>query len=301
MYDWSKVKRFTILIPIYNDWESLKKLLNNINDNIKNISNTKFSCVIINDSSVIEMPEIKIPSDINSIKIFNMKENRGHARCNAFGIKHLSKSLDLDYVILMDGDGEDRPEELKLLVDKVLSEPSTSVVAKRVKRSEGPLFQFLYHIHKYLTLLTTGELINFGNYSCLTKNDLEFLSTQGSLWSSFSGSFKRYIKKYNEINSFRGTRYFGPSQMSLFKLIIHSLSIISVFKYRVFLNSFILISLSQYLAIINNFNFLSFQLLLVLFNLFVFIVSFRESITDLKNSPSNIKNTEEFTHRKVVK
>ena len=175
MYDWSKVKRFTILIPIYNDWESLKKLLNNINDNIKNISNTKFSCVIINDSSVIEMPEIKIPSDINSIKIFNMKENRGHARCNAFGIKHLSKSLDLDYVILMDGDGEDRPEELKLLVDKVLSEPSTSVVAKRVKRSEGPLFQFLYHIHKYLTLLTTGELINFGNYSCLTKNDLEFL------------------------------------------------------------------------------------------------------------------------------
>ena len=296
MYDWSKVKRFTILIPIYNDWESLKKLLNNINDNIKNISNTKFSCVIINDSSVIEMPEIKIPSDINSIKIFNMKENRGHARCNAFGIKHLSKSLDLDYVILMDGDGEDRPEELKLLVDKVLSEPSTSVVAKRVKRSEGPLFQFLYHIHKYLTLLTTGELINFGNYSCLTKNDLEFLSTQGSLWSSFSGSFKRYIKKYNEINSFRGTRYFGPSQMSLFKLIIHSLSVIAVFKYRVFFVSVLLMALPLYLGILISFDFLFFQICLILFNLFIFIVSFRENAAELKNSERNIKSIEDITH-----
>ncbi|MDB9795824.1 glycosyltransferase [Pelagibacteraceae bacterium] len=290
------MKKFTILIPIYNDWESLKKLLNNINDNIKNISNTKFNCVIVNDSSLIERPEIKIPSDISSIKIINMNKNRGHARCNAFGIKYLSKSSELDYVILMDGDGEDRPEELKLLVDKVLSEPGTSVVAKRVKRSEGPLFQCLYHIHKYLTLLTTGKLINFGNYSCLTKADLELLSTQGSLWSSFSGSLKKYIKKYNEINSIRGTRYFGPSQMSLLKLIIHSFSIMSVFKYRVFFTSFVLISLFQYIAILSNFNLLFFQIIIVLFNLFVFIVSFRESETDLKNSVSNIKNTEELTH-----
>ena len=91
-------------------------------------------------------------------------------------------------------------------------------------------------------------------------------------------------------------RYFGPSQMSLFKLIVHSLSIIAVFKYRVFFISFILISLSQYLAILSNFNFLFFQTLLILFNLFVFIVSFRESETELKKSNSNIKNVEEFTH-----
>ena len=295
------MKKFTILIPIYNDWESLRKLLNNINDNIKNIPNTRFNCVIINDSSTINSPEIKIPSDINSIKIINMNKNRGHARCNAFGIKYLSKNSDLDYVILMDGDGEDRPEELKFLVDKILSEPDISVVAKRVKRSESLLFQLLYCVHKYLTLLTTGKLINFGNYSCLTKTDLEVLSTKASLWSSFSGSFKMYVKKYNEINSSRGMRYYGPSQMSLFKLIVHSLSIIAVFKYRVFFTSFILISLSLYLATHNSFNILFFQTLLILFNLFVFIVSLRESEYELKNSETNIKNIKEFTHTKVVK
>jgi len=290
------MKKFTILIPVYNDWESLKKLLSNINDNIKDIPDTEFSCVIINDSSTTNSSDIKIPSNIYSIKIINMNENKGHARCNAFGIKYLSKNSNIDYVILMDGDGEDRPEELKLLVNKVLLEPDTSVVAKRVKRSEGRLFQLLYQIHKYLTLLTTGKLVNFGNYSCLTKIDLDILSTKASLWSSFSGSFKKHIKKYNEINSLRGKRYFGPSQMSLFKLIIHSLSIIAVFRYRVFFTSAILILLSLYLAFSNNFNFLLFQIMLILFNLFIFIVSFRESEKELKNSVSNIKNTEEFTH-----
>jgi len=296
MYDWSTMKKFTILIPVYNDWKSLKKLLNNINNIIKDIPNTEFNCVIINDCSLTGNSGIQIPSDITSIKIIHMNKNRGHARCNAFGIKYLSKTLDQGYVILMDGDGEDRPEELRLLVNKVFLEPNKSVVAKRVKRSEGPFFKLLYQVHKYLTLVTTGKLINFGNYSCLTKVDLEILSTKASLWSSFSGSFKKYVKKYNEINSFRGERYFGPSQMSLFKLTIHSLSIIAVFKYRVFFTSLILILSSQYLAILKNFDFLFFQIILILFNLFVFIISFRENEKELKNSELNIMKIEEFTH-----
>ena len=296
MYDWSKMKKFTILIPIYNDWKSLEKLLKNINDNIKDIQNSKFNCVIINDSSTTDNPEIIVPSNITSIKLIHMNKNRGHARCNAFGIKYLSKNQDLDYVILMDGDGEDRPEEIKLFVNKVLAEPNTAVVAKRVKRSEGFLFQSFYQIHKYLTLLTTGKLVNFGNYSCLTKNNLEILSAKGSLWSSFTGSFKKYIKNYNEINSTRGIRYFGPSQMSFFKLAIHSLSIIGVFKYRVFFISFLFLSFFQYLAVFINFNFLFFQIILISFNLIVFVVSFRENETKLKNSEHNIKKIEEFTH-----
>jgi len=290
------VKKFIILIPVYNDWESLKKLLNNIDENIKDIQNAKFNCIVVNDCSTIKTPKIKVPPNINSIKIINMSENKGHARCNAFGIKYLSETSDLEYLILMDGDGEDRPEEIKLLVNKVLAKPNISVVAKRIKRSESLLFQSLYYIHKYLTLITTGKLINFGNYSCLTKNDLKILSSKASLWSSFSGSFKKHIKNYNEINSLRGIRYFGPSQMSLFKLIVHSLSIIAVFKYRVFFTSVILCILFQYLTLHVNFNFLFFQTSIILFNLFVFIVSYRENEAELKKSILNINNIDELTH-----
>jgi|TARA_B110000211_G_C14062687_1_gene546321 hypothetical protein len=290
------MKKFTILIPIFDDWESLEKLLNKINDNIKKIKEAQFDCVIINDCSTIKKSKIKIPSQIHSIRIINMSKNKGHARCNAFGIKYLSNDTDLDYLILMDGDGEDRPEEIELLVNKVLNEPNKSVVAKRIKRSEGFLFQMLYIIHKYLTLLTTGKLVNFGNYSCLIKSDIKKLSIKGSLWSSYSGTFKKNIENYNEVNSTRGTRYFGPSQMSLFKLLVHSLSIIAVFRYRVLISSIIFLISLNYLGFLIKIDFLIIQILIILLNIFVFVASFRESEEDLESSQSDIAGIENLTH-----
>jgi hypothetical protein len=290
------MKKFTILIPVYNDWESLEKLLNEINNNLKNIKEAQFDCLIINDCSTTKNLKIKIPSRINSIKIINMNKNKGHARCIAFGIKYLSENSDLNYLILMDGDGEDRPEEITAIVEKIFCEPDKSVVAKRIKRSEGFLFQMLYIFHKYITLFSTGRLINFGNYTCLTKSDIKIISTKISLWSSYSGTFKKNIKDYNEINSIRGMRYFGPSQMSLFKLLIHSFSIIAVFKYRVFFSSLILLFSLYYLETLIKFNFLFFQILIILFNIFVFVASFRENEKEFENSQSDITSIEDLTH-----
>ena len=82
------------------------------------------------------------PKYIRSIKILNMKENRGHARCNAFGIRYINQIEDFDYLILMDGDGEDRPIEIKKLINQVTIDPNISVVVERGKRSEGPFFVF---------------------------------------------------------------------------------------------------------------------------------------------------------------
>ena len=288
--------KFTILIPIFNDWGSLERLLHEISNNIKDIKKVQFDCVVINDCSTIKKPILKMPNNFNSIKIIHMSKNKGHARCNAFGIRYLSKNAETDYLILMDGDGEDRPEEIKSLVDKILNEPNKSVVAKRIKRSEGFLFQMLYRAHKYLTFFTTGKLINFGNYSCLTKMDINKLAVKASLWSSYSGTFKKHITNYNEVNSTRGLRYFGPSQMSLFKLLIHSFSIIAVFRYRVLTSSIIFLTLFQYLGFLIKFNFITFQMLIILFNIIVFIVSLRESKNELEISELDIASTENLTH-----
>ena len=235
------MKKIIILIPVFNDWESLKKLIKEINENIQNFKDIKFECLIVNDASTIAQPKIIKPINISSIEILNMRENRRHARCNAFGIRYIFKNKEFDNLILMDGDGEDRPEEIKSLVKKIIENPILSVVAKRVKRSEGFLFQLLYQVHKLITYIFTGKNVNFGNYCILTKNDVKKLHSKPSLWSSFSGSVKKNLNPLNEINSIRGLSYFGPTQMSLFKLIIHSLSVIAVFKYQVFLRSALII------------------------------------------------------------
>ena len=182
------MKKIIILIPVFNDWESLNKLLSEINENIKSFSDINFECLIVNDASTIQSPELKKPSNFLSIDLLNMKENRGHARCNAFGIRYAIQNKEFDNLILMDGDGEDRPEEIKSLIEKTKENPGLSVVAKRVKRSEGPFFQFLYQLHKIITFVFTGKNVNFGNYSILTRSDVEKLHSKASLWSSYSGS-----------------------------------------------------------------------------------------------------------------
>tara|TARA_A100001011_G_scaffold358588_1_gene404451 strand:- start:457 stop:1329 length:873 start_codon:yes stop_codon:yes gene_type:complete len=290
------MKKFKILIPVYDDWESLVKLLEEINKVILDIKNVEFDCMIVNDASTIEPSDIKVPKNIKKIEIFNMKQNRGHARCNAFGIRYLSKKNDFDHLIVMDGDGEDRPEEIKYLVNQALENQEVSVVAKRVKRSEGPLFQILYEMHKLITLIFTGRNINFGNYSCLTKKDVITLSQQESLWSSFSGTVKKSIPRLNTINSTRGLRYFGPSKMSLFNLGIHSFSIIAVFKSQVFLRGFIfgiLIFLFKSLFGLASFYL---TLILIIFLASIYLNSFRENIEDFLKSEENVGSIKTYTH-----
>ena len=183
--------KIIILIPIFNDWKSVSKLLEDINSNVSGLD-CNFSTIIINDAST---EEIKISNsnleNIKSIKIINIKENIGHARCIATGLKLIFEKEDFDYVFPMDGDGEDRPEEIKNFIDKIKINPEKTIVGERVKRSEGLFFKFCYNIHKVLTFTFTGKNIKFGNYTCLTKSTVEKMIKDKASWSSFSGSLAK--------------------------------------------------------------------------------------------------------------
>ena len=127
------MKRIKILIPIYNDWKSVFKLLENINLQIKNL-NIEASIIIVNDASTDLKTEIDFNLDnLKSVKLINMKKNKGHARCNAAGLKYVYENEDFDFVIPMDGDGEDRPEELILIINKAIENFDIVITADRNK------------------------------------------------------------------------------------------------------------------------------------------------------------------------
>ena len=289
------MKKYIILIPVYNDWKSVFKLLENIDEQIKDWD-VKVSVLIINDASTEERTVTEFDyKNLQVIKIINMKENRGHARSYASGLKYISEKENVDYAILMDGDGEDRPEELNLLFNKSKENPDKVVTANRVKRSEGNLFKFCYLVHKYFTFIFTGQLIKFGNYTCLPKSVVSHMLENASTWSSFSGSLTKLFKERVSIPSIRGLRYFGPSKMSFFNLVKHSLSIIAVFKKTVFIRSFIflfvyLLFTFQSLSIIT-----AIPLFLIFFLLFsVILLSRRENLNQLNNSLDNILKIEQI-------
>ena len=281
--------KIKVLIPLYNDWQSLLKLLENINHVISDIDHI-ISIVVVNDGSTEKMPNrFSSYSKINSIKIINLKENVGHARSIATGLKFILENDDFDYIIPMDSDGEDRPDEIKELIKKIDPQSNLPIVCERVKRSEGIFFRFCYFLHKLITFTFTGRSIKFGNFTCLPKEVVKSMTNVKATWSSFSGSLSTISIVKIGIPSKRGTRYFGPSKMSFKNLIIHSLSIISVFKFNVLIRSILFFFIYLFL-IYEKISVITLIpiLLIIIFNLLVFIVSKRENLDDYKNSIKNI-------------
>tara|TARA_B100001250_G_scaffold404750_1_gene421186 strand:+ start:545 stop:1414 length:870 start_codon:yes stop_codon:yes gene_type:complete len=287
--------KIIILVPVYNDYKSVSKLINEINSIVSGL-NCIFSIIIVNDAST-EKQSIYASNleNIKNIKIINMKENRGHARCIASGLKYIFEKEDFDYIVPMDGDGEDNPNEIKNFVDYIKYSPDNPIVGERIKRTESLFFKFCYNIHKILTFLFTGNAIKFGNYTCLPKSTVEKIINEKATWSSFSGALTKIEKKRSVVPSIRGSRYFGPSKMSFKNLITHSLSIMSVFKFNVLARS--ILFLIVYIFLINE-KITIITLIpvvaIVLFLASIFIVSKRENLNDLNNSLTNINDIINF-------
>ena len=283
------MKKFIILIPLYNDWKSVSKLLNEIDVQINNWD-AEVSIFLVNDASTEERSGLDSNyKKIKSVKILNMKENRVHQRCIAAGLKYISKNEKFDHVIIMDADGEDRPEELNAFYKKALENPNITITGNRFKRSEGLVFKTLYEVHKVLTLIFTGKLIKFGNFTCLPKSHVDQLIQKPYLWNSYSSSIVRANNERTFIPSTRGLRYVLPSKMNFFALIFHSLTIISVFKNVVIARSIIIFLVYSFLILgkISVLTLLPIVFLLV-FVLIILKISKRSNITDFDKSLDNI-------------
>tara|TARA_B100000963_G_scaffold336773_1_gene332129 strand:+ start:345 stop:1214 length:870 start_codon:yes stop_codon:yes gene_type:complete len=287
--------KYIILIPIYNDRESLKVLIENINYQAKEL-NSEISIVVINDASSQQIIDsYQNLENIISLEIVNMKENRGHARCIASGLKYIFEKKEFDYVIPMDGDGEDRPEEINEFIKATKQYIDKSIVGERVQRSEGFFFQLCYRFHKFLTLAFTGQSIKFGNFTCLSKSTIKKMLKEKATWNSFSGSLKKLEKDLVSIKSKRGKRYFGPSQMSFVNLLKHSLSIISVFRKTVLVRSALFIVF--YILLIKSYASVITSLPLVLLLIMIYSISslsLRENIEELNNSLTNIHDIDKI-------
>ena len=291
------MKKTKILIPVYNDWKSVFKLLEEINVQLDGWE-ADVSVVIINDASTEERPvNTSLLKNLKSINIVNMRENRGHARCNAAGLRYISENSDFDLVIPMDADGEDRPAELGPLLCKGYEYPNKVVTANRVKRSEGLFFKFCYLAHKYLTFIFTGKSIKYGNYTCLPKFAVNKMINNSATWSSFSGSLAKIFKDENltSISSIRGTRYFGPSKMSFVNLLKHSLSIIAVFKTALLIRS-IFFLIAYLILIIDNISIITLIPFAAVISMLIsaMILSKRENMSEFNNSLKNIQSIDQI-------
>jgi len=224
-----------------------------------------------------------------------MKINQGHARCIATGLKYIYEKEDFDYVIPMDGDGEDRPEEIKDFINQIENSNGKPIIGMRIKRSESLLFQICYKLHKLITFTFTGKIIKFGNFTCLPKITVEKMINEKATWNSFSGALTKIENDLVSIPSIRGSRYFGPSKMNFYNLIKHSLSIISVFRKTFLIRSALFIIL--YILLIKSNASIITAIPLVFLLIAVYSISnlaLRENMDEFDKSIENINNIDQI-------
>ncbi|GAB4035985.1 glycosyltransferase [Spirosoma gilvum] len=220
-------ERIYIVIPLFNDWAALKLLLGRIQQFCPEELVSKLDFLIIDDCSTL--PSDALPVGIGqSLSIMRLFRNVGHQKAIALGIAYLASLPQQHPVIVMDGDGEDRPEDLIKLVERGESTSNSIVFAHRSKRHESLLFRLFYLVYKAIFRLLTGKVITFGNFSYIPASHLRKLAHVSEIWNNYPGGVIRSRLPYTSIPLERGYRLAGKSKMNFVSLVLHGLSTISV-------------------------------------------------------------------------
>ena len=286
------MKYYDILIPVYNDWKSLNKLLTKINSNLKGLKGN-VRVLVINDKST-EKPffEIKKIKMISKISVLNLKKNFGSQGAIAIALNYISQSKKESIISIIDADGEDDPNELKKMIKFAIKYPNNIIVSNRTKRSEVFIFKVLYKIHLIITLLLTNKWISFGNFSSFNSRNLKNLLKNNYIWFSYSSAVVKNCLIKN-LYAARKKRYFGNSKVSFFKLFLHSLKILSVFQLKIILNTVIIVFLLSIISLFYDLFFIklvTYFLLIINFLVLIIRMSFLFEKEKYKiNQINNIK------------
>lgn len=247
-------EQIIILTPVYNDEESLNTLLNELAVSLTELTAFKFSVLVVDDGSTDKL-EIKVPAPF-TLQILHLQRNIGHQKAIAVGLAYIKENLPCNKVLVMDSDGEDKPEDAAGLLRHSTSNPNKIIFAQRKSRQEGKGFRFFYRIYKFAFGVLTGKRIAFGNFLLMPKSLLDKAVYYSEIWNHIAGGIIKTGLPYTSIATNRGKRYAGQSKMNFNSLLIHGLGAIAVFieviasRLLIFSLTLITISLVAILAVV---------------------------------------------------
>jgi polyisoprenyl-phosphate glycosyltransferase len=235
-----------IVVPVYNDWASFSILLEKLNEVAPSLP-VSLLVMGIDDGSTEPEPEWQPITEsgprwpaLNGVEIVQLAANVGHQRAIAVGLCVAVADHDPDAVLVMDGDGEDRPEAIQLLLDQAGSRKDFCVVAQRRRRTENLTFKLGYIVYKAVFRIVTGKKISFGNFSLTSRGYVRRLVMVSDLWNNLAAAVLRSRLPVDRVPVDRGHRYAGKSKMNFVSLIVHGMSGISVYAETIYVRMLLL-------------------------------------------------------------
>ena len=224
-----------IMIPVYNDWESLRLLLPKVDENLAGLA-IKTEVLVLDDGSIERPPEqfdLSLPN-VSRVRMLEMRRNLGHQRAICVGLSYIHDNIPCAGVLVMDADGEDLPTDIPKLLARFEQEGRQKVVfAGRARRSETAAFRAFYAMYKLAHWVLTGHRVEVGNFSVVPLMQLKRLVVVSELWNHFPAAIYSARIPYVMVPTARGNRLAGRSKMNFVALVTHGLSAISVFGDRV--------------------------------------------------------------------
>lgn len=223
------MKIIHILTPVYNDWQALGRLMEELRT-LAAEQGWEIHLIVVNDGSPLLPDAPLMPQEgVSTIHIVHLARNLGHQRAIAIGLAFAWQIGVQSPLIVMDCDGEDRPQDIPRLLAEAERRPEAIVFARRARRSEGWLFRVFYAFFKALFHILTGQSIAFGNFCLIPSSLLKRVVYLQEIWNHFAAGVLRAGLPWVSVPTVRGRRYAGASHMSLTPLVLHGLSAISVY------------------------------------------------------------------------
>ena len=276
-----------LVIPVYNDSRSLNKLISNLNIAFKKNKKIQHEILVIDDNSSEKIKiNIKKFKTIKKLRILTLKKNLGSQKAIAVGLKYLKSRKKNFLITVMDGDGEDDPNQVLKMIDNANQNPKHIITSNRERREESLIIVSLYKLHLIITFLFTCKWISFGNFSTFYKDNLKNLLSNNFSWYAHSSSV---LKNCNIIRLYskRKKRYFDKSKLGLISLIEHSLRVNVVFYKNIFLMSLVYL-FSIFFLFENNIKILLSSGILF-FNLLILIIKLKHWIKNISSISKFIK------------
>lgn len=268
------MKKVYIILPTYNDWKSLNKVLKILNYSLKG-QKKEIYIIVVNDGSSSKYEKTEKYRNFKRVIILNLKKNVGSQKAIYIGLRFIQKKIkssEKNIISILDSDGEDNPRIVKKLINLVEKKEDFFIFASRKSRTEKIFLKFLNKLRLYFTWLLTGKFLNFGNFCAFPSFILKKIIFKDDIYLAFSSGVVKNYKKIFLYSAEKNKRFYGNSKVNFNFLFLHSIKIISVFYNTVFLRSFLI---SILLIMINSIFIIdvSIIILFLLFNFFLLILN----------------------------
>ncbi|MPS65294.1 MULTISPECIES: glycosyltransferase family 2 protein [unclassified Chryseobacterium] len=183
-------KFYSVVVPLYNEEENAPLLISAIESVLKNY---RYELILVDDFSTDKTVKVIKDIAVPHVVLIELKKNYGQSSALMAGIDYATG----DYIITMDGDMQNDPSDIPMMVNKMDEGEYDLVIGKRQKRQDNLLRTFPSKVANFIIRRTTK--LNVKDHGCALKVFTNDTAKNLDLY----GESHRFITLHAHINGAR--------------------------------------------------------------------------------------------------